>query len=110
MAETLTLKDMQKHVIKTIVGSAVTSLIIAIVTGMSFYYGTNAAIARLNEKQDDMNKTIQVHTDQINKATNGMGMTEVQQANFDKRLNSIEENQKQIYTILLQINTNLKNK
>jgi predicted PurR-regulated permease PerM len=108
MAETLTLQDMQKHVIKTIVGSAITSLFIAIVTGMSFYYGTNAAITRINEKQDDMNKTIQTHTDQINKAANGMGMTEVQQANFDKRLNSIEENQKQIYTILLQINSSLK--
>ena len=110
MSEILTIKDVQSHVIKAIVGSAITSLFIAIVTGIAFYYGTNAAIDRLNEKQDDMNKTIVAHTDQINKATNGMGMTEVQQANFDKRLNSIEQNQKEIYNILIQINSNLKNK
>jgi len=106
MAETLTLQDMQKHVIKTIVGSAVTSLIIAIVTGMSFYYGTNAAITRLNEKQDDMNKTIQNHTDQINKTNMGMGMSEVQQQSLKERLTAIEEGQKQIMTVLIEIKNN----
>jgi predicted PurR-regulated permease PerM len=100
--------EMRKHVNKTIIGSSIGSLFVAMATGISFYYSTNSAIVRLNEKQDEMNKIIQVHTEQINKATNGMGMNEVQQANFDKRLTSIEENQKQIYTILLQINSNLK--
>jgi hypothetical protein len=110
MSEILTIKDVQSHVIKAIVGSAITSLFIAIVTGIAFYYGTNAAIARLNENQSDMKKTIEIHTDLINKATNGMGMTEVQQQNFEKRLNSIEQNHKEIYNILIQINSNLKNK
>jgi uncharacterized protein HemX len=104
--ETLTLKDMQGHVVKTIVGSAITSLLIVIVAGVTFYYGTNAAIARLNEKQSDMNKTLDSHTEQINKTNTGMGMSTVQQQAFEKRLTGIEESQKQILNVLIEIKNN----
>lgn len=106
MAETLTLKDMQRHLIKTIMGSVITSVILAIGTGVIFYFKTNAAIDTLNTNQNEMKKTLDSHTEQINKNNTGMGMNEVQQAAFEKRLTSIEESQKQILQVLIEIRTN----
>jgi len=103
MSESLSLKQLQSHVIKTIVGSVVTSLLVALITGFSFYYKTNASIDKLNEGQVEMKKTIEVHTEQINKNNLGMGMTSVQQIAFEKRLNNIEEGQKEIIRVLMQI-------
>lgn len=103
MSETLTLKDMQSHVVKTVIGSVVTSAIIAIGTGVIFYFRTNAAIDRLNENQGEMKKTLDSHTEQINKTNTGMGMNEVQSKAFDKRLTGIEESQKQILQVLIEI-------
>lgn len=105
MAEQLTLKDMQGHVVKTIIGSVVTSAIIAIGTGVVFYFRTNAALDTLNNNQTEMKKTLDSHTEQINKNNTGMGMTEVQQKAFEQRLTSIEESQKQILQVLIEIKT-----
>lgn len=105
MAEQLTLKDMQGHVVKTIIGSVVTSAIIAIGTGVVFYFRTNAALDTLNTNQTEMKKTLDSHTEQINKNNTGMGMTEVQQKAFEQRLTSIEESQKQILQVLIEIKT-----
>lgn len=106
MAETLTLKDMQSHVIKTIIGSVITSLVAALVTGFAFYYKTTASIDRLNENQTDMKTTIEKHTEQINNTNTGMGMTVVQQQAFEKRLVNIEESQKEILKVLIEIKNN----
>ncbi len=106
--DVLTRKDLQNHIVKAIIGSSVTSLFLIILAGVAFYYGTNAAITRLNENQIEMKKTIEIHTEQINKTNTGMGMTEVQQQAFEKRLTGIEESQKQILNVLIEIRNNNK--
>ena len=108
MAESLTLKDLQKHLIKTIVGSIAGSILLGVISGFTFYYKTTASIDRLNEKQIETSLIIDKHTDQINKATQGMGMSEVQQGAFKERLTAIEESQKQIYNVLLEISAGQK--
>jgi predicted PurR-regulated permease PerM len=106
MAEALSLKQLQSHVIKTIVGSVITSLLVALITGFSFYFKTNAAIDKLNDNQTEMKKTIEAHTEQINKTNTGMGMSEVQQEAFEKRLTNIEEGQKEIMKLLIELKNN----
>lgn len=108
MESALNLKDLESHVIKTIIGSIVASLSVALITGFSFYYKTNNAIERLNESQTEIKRTVMEHTDLINKATTGMGMSDVQQKNFEQRLNNIESTQKEIYNMLIQIAANQK--
>jgi prefoldin subunit 5 len=101
--EVLTIKDMQSHVVKTIIGSVLTSAILAIGTGVIFYFKTNSAIDRLNENQNDMKTTVEKHTEQINKTNTDFGMTGVQQQAFERRLTGIEESQKQILNVLIEI-------
>ena len=112
MEETLSLndfkKDLQNNVIKAVVGSIVGSLLIALATGFSFYYKTNASLDRLNEIQAATTIVVNKHTELINQTINGQGMSSVQQISFEKRLTSIEDGQKEILRVLLEVNSGQK--
>ncbi len=102
----LSLRDLQKHLVKTIVGSIATSILVVILGLVAFYYNTTYSVKAIQEKQTEMAITLDKHTDLINKATQNVGMSEVQQTAFNQRLNTIEESQKQIISILLEIKRN----
>jgi membrane peptidoglycan carboxypeptidase len=101
-------KELKSQVIKTIVGSIVGSLLMALALEFSFYYKTNASLDRLNEIQATTTAIVDKHTELINQTINGQGMSGVQQQNFEKRLNQIEEGQKEILRVLLEVNSGQK--
>ncbi len=62
MADTvLSLPDLQKHLIKTIIGSIVSSVSIAIIIGISFYYRTTYSMESIQSKQTEMSVTLDKH-------------------------------------------------
>lgn len=103
MAETLTLKDLQTHIVKAIVGSFVTSLLVTAIAFVTWYYKTNTSIDILNKTTSKLTEVVDKHTEQINNTNMGMGMNSVQQVAFEKRLNGIEDSQKEIVRLLIEI-------
>ncbi len=96
MESTIGQKEFSKQVTQTIIGSIISSLGVALVTGFSFYYDTNAAISIHGEKLIQQSLMIKEHSDAINKMNSNLGMTDAQAIYFEKRLNNIEEAQKEI--------------
>jgi len=103
MSDTLTLKDLQNHLVKAIIGSVITTVILVTLAGIAFYYNTNSSISDLNITTAKLSITVDKHTEQINNTNMGMGMNSVQQIAFEKRLNGIEDGQKEILRLLIEI-------
>lgn len=106
--ETLNLKTLQSHLIKTVIGSAVVAIFSALISSFSFYYKTTGAIDTLIEKQAETRKIVDTHSEILAKSITNNSVSDVQIQNLERRMTSMESTQKDILNILLEINASQK--
>jgi len=106
--EALTLKSLQSHLIKTVVGSVAGALIAGVIMGFSFYYKTSVTLDILNKEQTATREIVDKHTEQLNKNTQSSSISDFQIKNLDIRMTSIEKNQQEILKLLIEINASQK--
>lgn len=97
------MQSLQTHLIKTVVGSVVSGILVALITGFSFYYKTSASIEKLSDDQKRLEKVTIEHAEKLYKLSVKEGITEVDFKNLKDKVNSIEETQKEMYSLLLNI-------
>ncbi len=92
-----------KNFVAWFVKSLALAIISACLTGLAFYYNTNNVLSSHTEKLSDHAMILKEHGDAIIKISQNMGMTEAQASYFEKRLNAIEESQKEILSEIREI-------
>lgn len=106
--ETITLKSLQSHLIKTVVGSVVAALVTGVIMGFSFYYKTSATLDVLTKEQTETREIVDKHTEQLNKNIQSSSVSDVQIKNLETRMSSMEKTQQDMLRILIEINASQK--
>lgn len=106
--ESLNLKTLQSHVIKTIVGSIVSALVLSLIVGIAFYYKTNDTLSRLTDEQQETKTIVAKHSEQLSKTNQENSVSDIQIKNLEQRMGSIEKTQEDMLRVLIEINTSQK--
>lgn len=106
--DNLTLKSLQSHLIKTVIGSVVAALVTAVIMGFSFYYKTSSSLEVLTKEQTETRELVNKHTEQLNKNTQSSSVSDVQIKNLEARFSSMEKTQQDMLKILIEINASQK--
>lgn len=104
----LTLKSLQSHLIKTLVACVGSSLLIVLASGFAFYYNTQNTLDKHDTQINELNMEVDKHGDLISNNSNDNNISETEMKNLDKRMSSIEENQKEIFNLLIEISSDQK--
>jgi cell division protein FtsL len=109
--ERLTLKSLQNHLIKTILGALVVTIIGAFFTSYSFYYNTVNNITELNESKTETANDIKelkkdVSEIKINLSETGIYTTanKEQIDNLNSDIKEIRKSQEEMMKILIEMN------
>lgn len=106
--ESLNLKTLQSHVIKTIVGSIASALVLSLIVGIGFYWKTNDTLGRLTDEQAKTTVIVEKHSEQLSKNNQDNSVSDVQIKNLELRMGSIEKTQQDMLRVLIEINTSQK--
>lgn len=106
--EELSLKSLQSHLIKTVIGSVVSALIAGLIMGYSFYWQTKSSIERLTDEQKETKVLVDKHSEQLSKNNQDNSVSDVQIKNLERRMTSIENTQKDMLSVLIEINMSQK--
>ncbi len=104
----LTLKSLQSHLIKTIVGSLATAVVAGLLIVYSSYWQTKDAIERLTEEQKETRILVDKHSDLLTKSTESNSVSDVQIKNLEQRMGAMEKTQQDMLRLLIEINTSQK--
>lgn len=102
--KSLTLKDVQNHLIKTTVGSVLGATFAAIVVLMAFYYNTNNKLDNHELRLQSFDVRETSTENKLNNIEVNMGINNVQQTNLDKRMSNVEQKVDAIYNLLVKMN------
>ena len=109
--EKLTLKKLQNHLIKTILGALVVTIIGAFFTSYSFYYNTISNISELNDSKIETAKDIKdlkidVNEIKINLSNTGIytSANKEQINNLNSDIKEIRKSQEEMMKILIEMN------
>lgn len=120
--KTLTLKELQSHVIKTIVGALAVAVIGSFITIYSFYYSTINTIDNLKESKTETQseiKELRISVDKINDNVNEI-QTKLSNTNIytdnnkeqikslNERMGNMEKKQDEMLNILYDIKSRRK--
>lgn len=107
MEDALTLKTLQTHLTKTTITSVVSStvggLFLAVLLYVAFYYNTVNTLANHESKINEVIATQSVQTKDITAIKISEAEGKLNQVNLEKSLSKIEQNQKEMFELLLQV-------
>jgi hypothetical protein len=104
----LTLKILQQHLTKAILGAFGVSIVAVVIGYFAFYYNT---INRLDNNEVTLGSVVKVqekHGDMLQKLSLDYGVDKNEITNIEKRLQGVENSQIQIINLLIEIKTQQK--
>jgi Co/Zn/Cd efflux system component len=104
----LTLKSLQSHLIKTIVGALAVAILGAVLTAWGSHYQTKEAIEMLTKEQQETRGIVDKHSELLSKSSESNSVSDVQIKNLEQRMTSMEKTQQDILKLLIEINTSQK--
>lgn len=110
MAEegTLTLKSLQSHLIKTVLGSVASAIVAGVIMFFIFYWNTTYTLENLTKTTNETRAIVDKHSEQLSKSSNSNSVSDVEIKNLQQRMSAIEESQKDIVKLLIEINISQK--
>ena len=75
--EKLTLKILEKHIVKTILGSLAVALVGALITSFTFYYQTNSSINELNQSKEETKQDIKTLKNDVSEIKTSLSGTNI---------------------------------
>lgn len=110
--EVLTLKTIQSHIIKATIKATITSAVsacgAAILLFVGFYYNTENRLSTNETSIKSITIVQEKQSVDINVIKEKMSADNANSSNLDKRLTAIEDSQKEIYRVLIEMVQNQK--
>ena len=103
MEDTLTLKTLQTHLTKTTITSIVSSVMGVLILAVVFYFNTINVLANHETKINEVIATQSVQGTAINEIKITEAEGKINQANFERSIEEIKQNQKETNSLILQL-------
>ena len=105
---TLTLKSLQSHLIKTVLGSVASAIVAGVIMFFIFYWNTTYTLDSLIKTTEETKAIVDKHSEQLNSSNNSNSVSNIEIKNLQQRMSAIEESQKDIVKLLIEINMSQK--
>ena len=113
--EKLTLKALEKHLVKTIFSSLVVALVGAVIASFAFYYNTNSDLKELNQNKEETKADIKIlKTDVAEIKTTLSGTNIYTNLNSEEvkslktEISDIKRQQQEMMRLLIEVNSKVK--
>ena len=110
-----TLKVLEKHLVKTILGSLVIALVGALIASFAFYYNTNSNLDELNESKEETSQDIKVLKNDVSEIKTALSGTNIytnlnseEVKTLKAEVSDIKKQQDEMIKVLYEIKAKVK--
>lgn len=111
----LTLKSLEKHLVKTIFSSLTVALIGALLASFTFYYNTNSDLRELNESKEETKADIKTLKNDVSEIKTTLSGTNIytnlnseEVKSLKAEISDIKKQQQEMMKLLVELNSKVK--
>lgn len=111
----LTLKSLEKHLVKTIFSSLTVALIGALLASFTFYYNTNSDLRELNESKEETKADIKTLKNDVSEIKTTLSGTNIytnlnseEVKSLKAEISDIKKQQQEMMRLLVELNSKVK--
>lgn len=111
----LTLKSLEKHLVKTIFSSLTVALVGALLASFTFYYNTNSDLRELNESKEETKADIKTLKNDVSEIKTTLSGTNIytnlnseEVKSLKAEISDIKKQQQEMMRLLVELNSKVK--